>query len=133
MVGFSEVSQNGKQCWIIVGKSWERPGSDVAMGVKPQTSVRGPEDPVGSWPPLASGCLHLSHKTPFIMLFQQMCFLQIKADSLMTHVKSVGVGWRGQEAFGRFVGPFPGYSHIGLLAGIRSSLVQLPSPFFRMN
>lgn len=50
------------------------------------------------------------------MLFQQMCFLQIKAGSLMTLVKTVGVGWRGREAFSSFVGPFPGYSHVGLLA-----------------
>lgn len=62
-----------------------------------------------------------------------MFFLQIKADSLMTHVKTVGVGWRGQEAFGRFVGPFPGCSHIGSLTGIQNSLVQLPSPLFGMS
>lgn len=52
------------------------------------------------------------------MLSQQMCFLQIKADSLMTHVRAVGVGWRGQEAFGRLVGPFPGCSTLAYWPGL---------------
>lgn len=90
-----------------MGESWERPGSDVAREEKPWTSGRGPEDPVGSRPPLASGCLHLN-PNPFhyVVPANELSADQSRVLDDTRQDCGRGVAWAG--ALGRFVGPFPG-------------------------